>query len=124
MALTIVESGDTRANIGIGQILQQATITPAASDYPTGGYAMYSAAGSAPNNAGQYFGLAVIHGLWPVGYTGTAINYIWHYNKTTCKLQVFGISVATAGATIYTLTEVAALTDLSGGTVTLWAVGF
>jgi len=108
----------------MSSIIQENIITPAASDYPTGGYPMYAGSGSAPNNAGQQWGFGALRGVIAIGFTGTAINYIWHYNKTTSKLQVFGISVATAGATIYTLTEVAASTDLSGGTVSLLGWGF
>lgn len=123
MALTITEGADSRQDLGFSLIVQFNKLQPAASDYPAGGYPLYSSAGSA-NNAGQPFGMAYLHGVVPVAFTGTAIDYIWQFNKTTGKLQVFGISVATAGATIYTLTEVAANTDLSGGSVTVWALGF
>lgn len=124
MALTFKIIADSRVHLGMSVIQQPAVLTPAASDYPTGGYPMYSSSGSAPDNAGQPFGLGNLTGLVVQGYTGTAIGYEWRYNRTTCKLQVFGIAVATAGATIYALTEVAANTDLSGGTVKVSAVGY
>lgn len=123
MALTITEGADSRQDLGFSLIVQFNKLQPGTSDYPAGGYPMYSSSGSA-TNAGQQFGLAFLHGVVPVGFTGTAVNYIWQFNKGTGKLQVFGISVATAGATIYTLTEVAANTDLSGGSVTVWTLGF
>lgn len=114
MAINFNAISDSRAHLSFSNILAFVIGTPAASDYVTGGYPVYSSAGSAPNNPGQQMGMGFVHGLTPIGYTGTAINYIWLYNKTTCKLQVFSAPG----------TEVAASTDLSGGTVSLMVFGY
>jgi hypothetical protein len=120
MALTFTEIADSRQNIGPSMIIQLNIATPAASDYPTGGYPLYSSAGSAPNNVGQPFGMGYLYGCDIIASTGTAAAYSWAFNRTTGKMQVFGTG-ASAGAA---LQEVAAATDLSGGTVTMCAFGF
>lgn len=114
MALTFKVVADARSMLGPSAIFQPAILTPAASDYPTGGYAMYTSSGSAPDNAGQQFGFGSLTGIVFLGFTGTALNYIWLYNRTTCKIQVYSAPG----------TEIAANTDLSGGTVKVNATGF
>ena len=114
MALTFKVVADARTMLGPSSIQQPAVLTPAAADYPTGGYPMYAGSGSAPTNAGQPFGFGYLAGIVFTGFSGTALNYIWLYNLTTCKIQVFSAPG----------TEVAANTDLSGGTVKVSASGF
>ena len=57
MALTHIEAADSRQNLGMSGIIQKNTLTPAAADYPTGGY---------PINP-QNWGMGVIHGLVQLG---------------------------------------------------------
>ena len=121
MALTQVEAADSRQNLGFSGIIQKNTLTPAAADYPTGGY---------PINP-QNWGMGVIHGLIQLGLTGTASQYVWQYvpaapgAQTTTysgNLMVFE-SAANADAAI-PLAQVPAGTDLSGGTALFLAFGF
>lgn len=119
MALSYVEAADSRQNLGFSGIIQFDTITPASADYPTGGY---------PINP-QNWGMGLIHGLIPIAYTGTAATYVWVYVPAASgsvtptyagNLLVYETGAALSGP----LAQVAANTDLSGGTVKLLAYGF
>lgn len=119
MALSYVEGADSRQNLGMSGIIQHDVVTPAASDYPTGGY---------PINP-QNWGMGVIHGLIPIAHTGTAATYVWVYVPAASgsvtpaysgNLFVYETGAAVSGP----LAQVAAATDLSGGTVKLLAFGF
>lgn len=108
MAIIITEDPDATLNGGPSFRMQASKLGFGVSDYATGGYSINPA----------YFGMSGttgIRGMWPIGYTGTAISYLWQWNKTTQKLVVVN---PTTGA------EVGANTDLSGGTVLMMANGY
>jgi hypothetical protein len=113
MALTFKEDAESRAHLGISCIEQQNTATPAAADYPTGGY---------PISPAQW-GLGLIRSLEVVGKTGTALNFIWDFIPAAANLLT-----PTFAGNLYVSsalgTQAAANTDLSGGTVKLLAKGF
>lgn len=92
MALTWTEIADTRQNVGFSWITQVNTATPAASDYVTGGYANPFAA----------FGFGELHGLTFIGFSGTAGSYIWRWNFSTNKIQVYQSAGGTPSGTIVT----------------------
>jgi len=113
MALTYTENADSRAHLGPSCIVQENVVQPAAADYPTGGY---------PINP-QNWGMGLISGLVPIAYTGTAVNYLWEFIQAAA-----GTATPTFAGYLYVQsapgTQVAANTDLSGGTVKLRASGF
>ena len=112
MALTITEYADARQNVGPSFIEEPFVLQPAADDYATGGY-------SIPG----LFGYGFVYGLSVIGFTGTAYEYIWQWNATTQKLQVFQVLTGAASGDVAAITEVAAATDLSGGSITVLAYG-
>jgi hypothetical protein len=88
-------------NVSLGNLRAEfITVTPAAADYATGGYPIVAA------SIGMTKILTVIPLTQPSGYDPS-------WNKATGKMQMFGISVATAGATIYAGTELAANTTVA-----------
>lgn len=91
-----------------GRFLQVAF---AASDYPTGGYAITPAS----------VGLSDVFGAIVVGINNAAVTtgVFWQYNTTTQKLQAF----ASNGAAPALLAEVANATDLSAEKVRLLVIG-
>lgn len=122
MALTHIEGADSRQNLGFSGIIQKNILTPAAADYPTGGY---------PINP-QNWGMGLLHGLIQLGLTGTAVPYEWQYVPAapgaqtptySGNLKVFQTLSAVAG-TPAPMVEVPAGTDLSGGTAHFLAFGF
>ena len=88
-------------NLSLGNIRAELiTVTPAANDYATGGYPVVAA------NIGMTKILTVIPLSMPSGYDPS-------WNKATGKIQVLGVQVTTAGATIYAEIEVAATTNIA-----------
>jgi hypothetical protein len=114
MALSFTEDAESRAHLGFSNIQQTNVATPAVSDYPTGGY---------PINP-QNWGLGLIRGLLVVGYTGTATNYAWLFIPAAANLITNTYAGNLYVAALSTGAQVAAGTDLSGGTVKLKADGF
>lgn len=64
MSITWTENAESRAMLAPSVIKQQNKATFGASDYVTGGYAVYPAA----------FGLSAIRSLIPTGFTSTALG--------------------------------------------------
>lgn len=111
MAFTVAKNTD--GDVSLGNLRAElVTLTPAASDYAPGGYAI-TAAG---------IGMNKILGVLPVGDTG-GDGYILKWNAATGKLQVFAVQVTTAGSTIYAPVELAVSTDLSSYTFQLLVIG-
>jgi alpha-D-ribose 1-methylphosphonate 5-phosphate C-P lyase len=86
-------------------------VLPAASDYPTGGYAI----------SANSLGLSEVLGAIVLGLNNTAVTtgVLWQYNVSTGKLQAF----ASNGAAPALLAEVAASTDLSAEKVRVLVLG-
>ena len=113
MALTFIEDAESRQNLGFSGIIQQNKATPASDDYPTGGYLINP----------QNWGLGFIRGLLIMGMTGTAPDYIWQYVPAAATSVT---STYSGNLFAYSAlgTQVAAATDLSGGSLLLLAYGF
>lgn len=112
MALTWTRDNDGLQNLGPSGIIIPAQAVPAATDYVTGGYAVSPAT----------FGLGVLRGLMVLGVASAAVTtaYLWQYDPTTGKIQVFATGTASGDA----FNEVAADTDLSAYTLHVLAYGF
>jgi hypothetical protein len=91
-----------------GRLVQ---IAFAATDYPTGGYAI------TPAN----IGLNEIYGAIPVGINNAVITtgVYWQWNTTTGKVQAFGSN----GAAPAFLAEIANAADVSAQKVRFWFIG-
>jgi hypothetical protein len=102
----------SKSSIGNHWLIIQ-PLTPASSDYPTGGYVLD------PTLNGQMPD-GVIRAVWYVGMNQAAVTsaYTVQYNNTTLKLQVFGGAASgVAGA------EVANAADLSAIVFTVAVIG-
>lgn len=88
-------------NLSLGNVRAELiTVTPATNDYPTAGYPVVAA------SVGMTKILTVIPLTMPSGYDAS-------WNKATGKIQILGVQVTTAGATIYSQIEVAAATNIA-----------
>ena len=119
MAYTITRIPD--GNLSLGNLNGElVNLQPAASDYPTGGYAITSQEdvlndSSLTANTSLYKILTAL----PAGGQG---GYSPRWNPTTQKLQVFVVDAA-AVATQYPLLEATAGTDLSAYLFQLLLIG-
>lgn len=109
MSMSLKETGEGRGNIAPSFIIQPATASFSASDYPTGGYPV----------TGAPVGLGYVRGMIPAGYIGTASNYLWEYVPSAVTPGTGNLLVQSAPGT-----QVAANTDLSGAMVAFQIVGF
>lgn len=98
-----------RRSIG-GDYLLVETLTPAASDYATGGYLL-----SFPE-----FSDGVIKAVWQAGINQTVVTAAYHvqFNYTTGKLQMFW-----SNSSATTLPEITNGTDLSAAVFVVCAIG-
>ena len=117
MSITWTENGDSRAMLGPNVTLQQNKASFGASDYVTGGYAVYPSA----------FGLGAIRALIPVSFSGFAAGQpgsaLWE-----------AISPAVSGPAANNPWHIVALTDVfaesasntnfTGGTMDWMAIGY
>lgn len=99
MAATIaLQSPD--GNLSLGNLrAEMITATPAANDYPTGGYPIVAA------NMGMTKIITVIPLSMPGGFDAS-------WNKATGKVQILGVQVTVAGATILAQVEATATTNI------------
>lgn len=111
MALTITQSAIHPVDVWGALPVRVVTATPAAADYPTGGYTLTPGVGIPLG--------APIFGVLTLGDTGGTTAVILKWNTATSKLQAFwtGAVISTA------LAEVTAATDLSAFTFTLLIIG-
>lgn len=111
MAATISNASPQQQAVNLdnirGRLIQ---LTFAATDYPTGGYAITPAA----------VGLNEIYAATPMGINNSVVTTTptFQWNTSTGKLQAFGTAGSAGG-----LTEIAAATDLSALKVRLWVWG-
>jgi hypothetical protein len=114
MAATITKNTD--GDVSLGSLRAEIiTLTPAASDYPTGGYPIIPSAGTTvgTGNIGMSKVVAVVPLNLPSGFDAS-------WNASTGKVQVFGINIA-AFATLTAEVEVTAGTNI--GAMTLLVIG-
>jgi hypothetical protein len=122
MSLTWTENGDSRAMLGPNVVMQQNKATFSASDYATGGYAVY------PSD----FGLSMIRALIPVGFsataTGTPGGYVWAAVKPStlgpAASYPWYLRALRQTAATGPLVETTSNTDFSGGTADFMAIGY
>ena len=111
MALTVTQSTIHPKDVWGDLPIAIVTATPAASDYPTGGYALTPGTGIPLGTP--------IFGVFTLGDTGGTTGVYLKWNTSTSLLQAFGTGPTSTGP----LAEVASGTNLSAFTFTLLIVG-
>jgi hypothetical protein len=122
MSITWTIDNDSRQNLGPSGELVQARASFSASDYATGGYAVY------PAN----FGLSSIRGLFAVGFSsiasGTPGGYDWAAVEPTTKgpaaSNPWYLKSLSQNSTTGPLVETASNTNFASGTMDLVAFGY
>ena len=122
MSITWTENGDSRAQLGPSVEMQQNKATFGASDYATGGYAVYPSA----------FGMSAILALIPVAFSsaaaGTPGGYVWAAIKPTtggpAATYPWYLRALRQTAATGPLVETASNTDFSGGNMDWMAIGY
>jgi hypothetical protein len=122
MAITWTENAESRAMLAPSVQMQQNLATFGASDYATGGYAVYPSA----------FGLSAIRALIPVAFSATAAGtpggYVWQAVKPStagpAATNPWYLRAMRQTAATGPLVETASNTDFSGGTADFLAIGY
>lgn len=120
MAITWTEVADSHANLGPSVQMQQSVASFGASDYPTGGYAVYPGS----------FGLGSMRSMIPCGVSsvssGAPGSVVWAFEPPATAgpaasnpWRMKAGYITSAG-----FTESAANTDFSGGTLNVTAIGY
>jgi hypothetical protein len=118
MSITWTIQSDSRADLGPSVIMQQNTASNSASDYVTGGYAVYPSS----------FGLGSIRALIPAGFSssssGAPGSAVWEAIKPStlgpAATYPWYLKVLTAS----NMAETASNTNFAGGTQDWIAIGY